>query len=88
MHLQFSENSDNNYFFSQPHQPFFVLAFINAVVLMLIFMLTYKGVIHIAIASSNFHSYGLIFLLFTPAFLAFLFTTFPRFASTPVIEKK
>ncbi|MCD6212750.1 MAG: NnrS family protein, partial [Sulfurovum sp.] len=24
----------------------------------------------------------------TPAFLAFLFTTFPRFASTPVIEKK
>lgn len=88
MHLQFSENSDNNYFFSQPHQPFFVLAFINAVVLMLIFMLTYKGVINIAISSANFHSYGLIFLLFTPSFLAFLFTTFPRFASTPVIEKK
>ena len=88
MHMQFSENSDNNYFFSQPHQPFFVLAFINAVILMLIFMLSYKGMIHIAIASSNFHSYGLIYLLFTPAFLAFLLTTFPRFASTPAIEKK
>jgi uncharacterized protein involved in response to NO len=25
--------------------------------------------------------------MFTPAFLAFLFTTFPRFASVPVIEK-
>lgn len=86
--MQFSDNSDNHYFFSQPHQPFFVLAFINAIVLMLIFMLAYKGVIHIAIASANFHSYGLIFLLFTPAFLAFLFTTFPRFASTPVIKKK
>ncbi len=86
--MQFSENSDNNYFFSQPHQPFFVLAFINAIVLMVIFMLSYKGVIHIAISSSNFHSYGLIYLFFTPAFLAFLLTTFPRFASIPAIEKK
>ncbi len=86
--MKFSENSENNYFFSQPHQPFFILAFINAIVTMLIFLLTYKGVLNIAISSSNFHAYGLIYLLFTPAFLAFLFTTFPRFASTPVIEKK
>ncbi len=86
--MQFSENSNDNYFFSQPHQPFFVLAFVNAIVLMLLFMLSYKGVLHIAISPSHFHSYGLIYLLFTPAFLAFLFTTFPRFASTPAIEKK
>ena len=88
MHMKFSENSDDKYFFSQPHQPFFVLAFINAVILMIVFMLAYKGTIHIAIAPLNFHAYGLIYLLFTPAFLAFLLTTFPRFASTEVIPQK
>jgi uncharacterized protein involved in response to NO len=30
----------------------------------------------------------MLYLLFTPAFAAFLFTTFPRFTSTPPIEKK
>ena len=86
--MQFSENSDNKYFFSQPHQPFFVLAFINAVFTMVIFLLSYKGVLHIAIPDAYFHGYSLTFLLFTPAFFGFLFTTFPRFASTPVLEKK
>ena len=88
MHMKFSENSENNYFFSQPHQPFFILAFVNAIAIMLIFMLSYKGIMNIAMSPTNFHIYGLTYLLFTPAFLAFLFTTFPRFASTPVIEKK
>ena len=88
MHMKFSEDSENNYFFSQPHQPFFILAFVNAIVIMLIFMLSYKGIMNLAMSPTNFHVYGLTYLLFTPAFLAFLFTTFPRFASTPVIEKK
>ena len=43
--------------------------------------------IHMAISPSSFHAYGFTYLLFTPAFFGFLFTTFPRFASTPVIEK-
>jgi len=86
--MKFSEDSENNYFFSQPHQPFFILAFVNAIVIMLIFMLSYKGIMNLAMSPTNFHVYGLTYLLFTPAFLAFLFTTFPRFASTPVIEKK
>jgi uncharacterized protein involved in response to NO len=86
--MKFSDNSENSYFFSQPHQPFFVLAFINAIVIMFIFMLSYKGVMNLSVTPSNFHAYGLIYLLFTPAFLAFLFTTFPRFASTPIVEKK
>ncbi len=85
MHMKFNED---NYFTSQPHQPFFVLAFVNAIMLMLIFMLSYKGVIHISISSVSFHTYGLVYLLFTPAFMAFLFTTYPRFTSTPAIEKK
>jgi len=86
--MKFSENSDDKYFFSQPHQPFFVLAFINAIFTMVIFLLSYKGILHIAIPDAYFHGYSLTFLLFTPAFFGFLFTTFPRFASTPVLEKK
>lgn len=89
MHMKFSEDSKNNYFFSQPHQPFFVLAFVNAIVTMLVFLLAYKGVIHLAITSSSFHAYGITYLMFTPAFLAFLFTTFPRFTSTePIVVKQ
>ena len=85
--MQFGENTQDNYFFSQPHQPFFVLAFINAIFTMLIFLLSYKGILNISITDAHFHAYGLTYLVFTPAFLAFLFTTFPRFSSTPSIEK-
>lgn len=77
----------NSYFLSQPHQPFFVLAFINAVIFMLLFMLSYKGVLPFTVDVVNFHAFGLIYLFFTPAFFAFLFTTFPRFLSTPVVLK-
>ena len=76
-----------NYFFSQPHQPFFVLAFVNAIVTMLLFMLSYKGIVLLTTTPSSFHAYSLIFLVFTPAFLAFLFTTFPRFSGMPAIER-
>ena len=86
--MNFSEDSQHSYFFSQPHQPFFVLAFVNALVMMFIFMLSFKGVIHMDITAINYHAYGFIYLLFTPGFFGFLFTTFPRFASTPAIEKQ
>jgi len=86
--MNFSENAQESYFFSQPHQPFFLLAFINAIITMLIFMLSYKGIMHLGITPQHFHAYGMIYLIFTPAFTAFLFTTFPRFSSTPAIEKK
>ena len=75
------------YFLSQPHQPFFVLAFVNAITTMLMFMLHFKGILSLHIDAGEFHAYGLIFMLFTPAFIAFLFTTFPRFCATDVIEK-
>ena len=77
----------NHYLFSQPHQPFFVLAFVNAIVSMFIFMLLFKGLVASEILSVNYHTYSFIFLMFTPAFLAFLFTTFPRFSATAPIEK-
>lgn len=77
----------NHYFFSQPHQPFFLLAFVNAIISMFIFMLIFKGLVASEILSLNYHAYSFIFLLFTPAFLAFLFTTFPRFSATEPIEQ-
>ena len=78
----------NHYFLSQPHQPFFVLAFVNALISMLLFTLIFQGVLSTDIPAKLYHSYSIIFLFFTPAFLAFLFTTFPRFSATEVIEKR
>ncbi len=50
-------------------------------------MLSYKGVLTLTISPSSFHAYSLIFLLFSPAFLGFILTTFPRFSNTSPIEK-
>jgi len=77
-----------NYFLSQPHQPFFLLGIINAIVMMLIFALSYKGIVALTTESLNFHTYSLIFLVFTNMFTGFLFTTFPRFCQSDVISAK
>lgn len=77
----------NSYFLSQPHQPFFLLAFFNAIVLMTIFMLSFKGILNLTVYPVIFHSYSLVYLFFTPAFLGFLFTTFPKFLVTEQIEQ-
>ncbi|MEA1915051.1 MAG: NnrS family protein [Campylobacterota bacterium] len=76
-----------HYFFSQPHQPFFVLSFVNAIVFMLIFMLSFKGIITLSITPIIFHAYSFVYAFFTPAFLAFLLTTFPRFLSQETVKK-
>jgi len=86
--MEFSEDAHNNYFFSQPHQPFFLLALVNAITTMVIFVLSYKSVIFMDISASNFHAYALTYLFFTPAFFGFLFTTFPKFSSTHPLKKK
>ena len=77
-----------NYFLSQPHQPFFLLGIINAIIMILLFALNDKGILSLHVDSLTFHSYSLIFLVFTNFFTGFLFTTFPRFNQTQVIEKK
>lgn len=87
MRFGYSDQMRESYFLSQPHQPFFVTAFINAIVGMLLFALGYKGVLYLSIPSGFYHAYTLIFLVFTPAFTAFLFTTFPRFSATEPIAK-
>ncbi len=77
-----------NYFLSQPHQPFFILGVINAIIMMIIFALSYKGILTLTTLSLNFHVYSLVFLVFTNVFTGFLFTTFPRFNQAEVISKK
>ena len=76
-----------NYFLSQPHQPFFILGVTNAIIMMIIFALSYKGVLALNLSTLNFHTYTLIFTFFTNVFTGFLFTTFPRFCQTEVIHK-
>jgi len=77
-----------NYFLSQPHQPFFLLGILNAIFMMLIFALSYKGILNLSIDTKTFHVYSLVFLVFTNLFTGFLFTTFPRFNQAEVISKK
>jgi uncharacterized protein involved in response to NO len=76
------------YFLSQPHQPFFTLAIVNAIMMMLLFLLSYKGVFTLIIDPFSFHAYAMLFTLFTPFFLGFLLTTFPRFSQTPAIGQQ
>jgi len=80
-----------NYFLSQPHQPFFIAGLIWAVVSMVIFMLSYKlmlkGDAHTLLAPSFFHAYSLIFIVFTQFFIGFLYTTFSRFCHSEPVKK-
>ncbi len=77
-----------NYFFSQPHQPFFVWGVLNAILCMLLFLLSYKGIVVFDITPNLFHAYSLTFIVFTAFFQGFLLTTFPRFSQMPPLEQK
>ncbi len=83
-----NKTTKENYFLSQAHQPFFLLGTINAIVMMLIFALSYKGILTLTIDLKTFHVYSFVFLLFTNMFTGFLFTTFPRFNQTASINKE
>jgi len=78
----------DSYFLSQPHQPFFLLTIINAVVFMGLFVLAYEGIVFLEFPNAFFHLYSFAYGVFFLAFSGFLFTTFPRFNQTAVIEKK
>lgn len=77
-----------NYFLSQPHQPFFVFGLVWAVVSMVLFSLSHKGVITLSISENEFHLYSLAFIIFAQFFHGFLFTTFPRFCTAMAIPKE
>ncbi len=82
-----TQTQKQNYFLSQPHQPFFVLGIVNAIVVMLLFALNYKGVVDLHTNTLNIHVYTMIFMVFTNVFTGFLFTTFPRFCQSATIDK-
>ena len=78
--------SQKAYFFSQPHQPFFTLGIFNAIIFMALFIPSFRG--HFVLEPLLFHSYSMIFLIFTNFFFGFLYTTFPRFSGVAPIEIK
>jgi len=82
-----SKDTKEGYFLSQVHQPFFTLGVINAIVMMLIFALSYKGVMNLSIDLPIFHVYSLIFIVFTNIFTGFLFTTYPRYCGEEAVNK-
>ena len=79
-------NSKLAYFLSQPHQPFFLLGIVSAVIFMILFMLSYRGVLDIN--STLLHSYSMIFIVFTNFFYGFTLTTFTRFSSQMPIGQR
>ncbi len=84
--MQFQTLSKRDYFFSQPHQPFFTLGIFNAIVFMALFVPIYHGVF--GYEPKLFHAFSMIFLVFTNFFFGFLYTTFPRFSGTAPIEPR
>jgi len=85
------EVKQENYFLSQPHQPFFLAGIIWAVIVMIIFMATYKAIhkgdLDTFLAPSMFHAYSLVFIVFTQFFIGFLYTTFSRFCQSEPVKK-
>ena len=74
------------YILSQPHQPFFAIGVFSAIIFMLLFALSYKGIL--SINPLILHGYSMIFMVFTNFFYGFTLTTFPRFSMRPAIEPK
>jgi uncharacterized protein involved in response to NO len=82
-----SSPKKQNYFLSQPHQPFFLFGLLWAIVSMVLFTLSHEGIITLTLAENEFHLYSLAFIVFAQFFHGFLFTTFPRFCSAMAIPK-
>lgn len=76
-----------NYFLSQPHQPFFLFGVFWAIVSMVVFTFSHKGLLSLAVPENMFHLYSLAFIVFIQFFHGFLFTTFPRFCTTTAIPQ-
>ncbi|MDD4855286.1 MAG: NnrS family protein [Sulfuricurvum sp.] len=74
-------------FLSQPHQPFFLFGVLWAIISMVIFTLSHKGIITLTVPENAFHLYSLAFIVFTQFFHGFLFTTFPRFCTSTAVPR-
>jgi uncharacterized protein involved in response to NO len=87
MHFSTQPTKQTNWFerfVEQPHQLFFTTAIIFAFYTMFTTLLNFLGYsfeFHVV------HSFGLIFALFTNAFLGFLITVIPKYSASVKIEK-
>ncbi len=72
---------------SKPYKLFFLGGVFNAMLFMALLLLPYLNVLYPQVALSLYHAYALIFAVFTQFFTGFLFTMFPRFLSTPAVER-
>jgi uncharacterized protein involved in response to NO len=73
---------------SQPHQSFFLFGVVWAIVSMVMFVLSHKGVIVLTVAENIFHLYTLTFIVLIQFFHGFLFTTYPRFCMSEAIDRE
>ena len=73
-------------FSSQPHQLFFTSAIFFAITVMLGTFISF--IREIPIDFYTLHSFGLIFGVFTNAFLGFLITVIPKYTNSILIDKK
>ena len=74
------------YFFSQPHQPFFALGILDALIFMPLFVASFEG--YLAANATLVHAYSMLFLVFGNFFYGFTYTTFPRFSAQPPIDAR
>ena len=77
----------SGYFLSQPHQPFFLSGILWALAAMVLFAGGYLGGVPLLVPPQFFHAYSMLFMVFTPFFTGFIFTTFPRFCQSMPIAR-
>ncbi len=78
---------ESGYFLSQPHQPFFLAGIVWALAAMVLFAGGYQGIVPLTVPPQFFHAYSMLFMVFTPFFTGFIFTTFPRFCQSMPVEQ-
>ncbi len=72
---------------SQPHRLFFFAGIVQGLIFMILLGLQYAGLAGLDVGTGLYHSYALIFIVFTQFFAGFLLTTFPRYLSRPSAAK-
>jgi len=72
-------------FTSQPHQLYFTSAIFFSLLVMFVSFLSFLGTF--TIDFGLFHGFGLIYVVFTNAFLGFLITVMPKYNASKVISK-
>ncbi len=73
-------------FTSQPHQLFFTSSVLFAIIIMGLTILSLNGTI--SLEFTTIHGFGLIYGVFTNAFIGFLITVIPKYTHSKIIDKK